>query len=118
MQQDQLLGSPCTWVEITSAVNGTATATHAAAPGWTYYIGGISVSCSAQPTGPVTVLIQDGATLLDQWEIPAAAFGPIIPPFFRPYRGTRGNAVSVSVGAMGAGVRGTVSIRGFSGYDA
>ena len=115
MQQDQLLGSPCTWTEIDSQVNATATATHPANVGWTHYIGGISISCSGQPTSSVQVLIKAGAVVLDQWEIPSAAFGPIIPPFFRPYRGAQGGTVSVTIGAMGAGVRGTVSIRGFSG---
>lgn len=111
---EDLMAKPSTWSVPNSAVNGAVTATQAGVVNNTHFITGVSVSCSAQPTGSAQVQILDGAVVLDQWEVPAAAFSPIIVQFSRPFRCTRDSAASVTMGALGAAVRGTVTIRGFT----
>lgn len=114
---ERLLTSPLKWSIVATQVNGLAQAIKAAQQGYAHYITGISISGSGQPVSPATVLIKDGATILDQWEIPASAFAPLVYDLKRPYPGSSGNQVSVELGALGAGIRGTVSIRGFSSSE-
>lgn len=111
---EDLLFKPATWSVIATAVNGIATATKLAITGQQHFITAVSISCSGIPVTSVQVLIKEGSNVLDQWELPPAQFAPITPNFIRPYVGSPSSDVSITVGAMGAGIRGTVCIRGFT----
>lgn len=104
--------APTTWTVVNSQTNATATATRAATAGSQHFVTGISFSMSAAPAGAVTVQVLDGATVLDQFQIPAAAQAPLIHNYNPPLRITAGNATSITVGALGTGVIGTVVLKG------
>jgi hypothetical protein len=104
--------APTTWTVVDSQTNATATATRAATAGKQHFITGISFSMSAQPAAAVTVLVRDGATVLDQFQIPAAAQAPLVHNYHPPLQITTGNAATITVGALGAGVVGTVVLKG------
>lgn len=112
---EDLLCKPVQWSPVATNVNATTTATKAGAAGKQHFISGISVSASGQPATAVTVTILDGVTVLDQWEIPAASFAPIVHNYLRPFACSAGADAGVSVTAMGAGIRSTVVLKGFTG---
>jgi hypothetical protein len=95
-------------------VNGIATATKSAVATMSHFITGVTVSASDLPTGAVQVQILNGVTVLDQWEIPAAQFAPIPINFVRPYACSPNADAKITLSALGAGVRGTVVLRGFT----
>lgn len=111
---EDLAFAPITWTVVTQATNGTCTATKAAETGRRHWIAGVSVSASAAPLTNVLVQLNDDSVVWDQWELPAAAFAPLVYNYARPYRGGTNAPVNVTVGAMGAGVRCTVVLRGFT----
>ena len=111
---EDLLCKPATWTVVNSAVNGIATATKAAVAARVHYITGVTVSASDLPASSVQVQILDGATILDQWEIPAAQFAPIPINFNRPYQCSTNSLASITLSALGSGIRGTVVIKGFT----
>ena len=115
MRTEDLAFKPIQWAQVASAVNATVTATQTGVTGKQHAICGISVSASSQPASAVQVQILNGATVLDQWEVPAAAFTPILHNYARPFLCTAGNDAIVTVSAMGAGVRCTAVLKGFSG---
>lgn len=115
MRLEDLLCKPIQWSPVTSVVNGVATATQSGITGKQHFICGISISASGQPTAAVTVTIKDGTTVLDQWEVPAAQFAPIVHNYTRPFVCSNGSDASVSVTSMGAGIRGTAVLKGFTG---
>lgn len=104
--------SPTSWTEIDSKTNATATATKAADTKRQHFVTGISFSMSATPAQAVTVQVKDGDTVLDQFQIPAAAQAPLIHNYMPPLRITEGKAASITVGALGANVVGTVVLKG------
>jgi hypothetical protein len=104
--------APTTWTVVASATNATATATRAAQQSRTHYITGISFSMSAQPAAAAVVQVLDGATVIDQFQIPAAAQAPLIHNYTPPVAITMGNSASITVGALGTGVVGTVVLKG------
>lgn len=104
--------APTTWTVVDSKTNATATATQAAAAGKQHFITGISFSMSAQPVGPVTLQVKDGATVIDQFQIPAAAQAPLIHNYHPPLQITAGAAAEITVGALGSAVVGTVVLKG------
>lgn len=112
---EDLLCKPATWAVVQSGVNVPLVATKAADQQMCHYITGISISASDLPAASVEVQILDGAVVLDQYEIPAALFAPIIHNFMRPYRCSQNTAANATVTAMGTGVRGTVVLKGFTG---
>lgn len=111
---EDLLFKPAQWAVPVSQIGAITTATKAGLAGKQHFIVGVSISCSGLPATSSQVFIYDGVTILDQWEIPPAQFAPITPNFIRPYVGSPGADVSVSMGSLGAGIRGTVCIRGFT----
>lgn len=115
MRLEDLLCKPIQWSPQDTKVNAVATATWPGVAGKQHFICGISISASAQPTAAVTVTIKDGSNVLDQWEIPAAQFAPIVHNYTRPFVCSNGGDAIVTVGAMGSGVRGTAVLKGFSG---
>lgn len=113
-RSEDLAWKPATWTVVASAVNGIATATKTGVQSMSHFITGVTVSASDLPSGAVQVQIKNGATVLDQWEIPAAAFAPIPINFQRPYACSPGADAVITLSALGAGVRGTVVLRGFT----
>lgn len=111
---EDLAYAPTRWAVVDTQTNAQATAQKAGQAGYEHHITGFSISASAAPAAAVQAEVRDGANVLDRFEIPAGAFSPIIHNYTRPFIGTAGNAVSVVVPALGAGVRCTASIRGFS----
>src|SRR3954470_21750373 len=111
---EDLLFKPAQWTIVATNINGIAYAEQFGIPGKQHFIVGLSISCSGLPATSVQVLIRDNLTILDQWEIPPAQFAPMTPNFIRPYVGSPGGSVNVILGAMGAGIRGTVCMRGFT----
>lgn len=109
--------APTTWTVVASQTNATATATKSAEAGKTHYITGISFSMSAAPAAAAVVQIKDGTTVIDQMQVPAAAQAPFVHNYTPPLQVTMGNLASITVGALGSGVVGTVVLKGktFSG---
>jgi hypothetical protein len=103
---------PTAWTVVDSKTNAVATATKAADSTKQHYLTGISFSMSAAPAAAVTVQVLDGATVIDQFQIPAAAQAPIIANYVPPIQITPKNSLSSTVGALGAGVVGTVVLKG------
>lgn len=104
--------APTQWSVIDSKTNATATATKAADSAKQHFVTGISFSASAAIGAAVTVQVKDGATVLDQFQIPATMVTPLVVHYHPPLTITVGNAASVTVGALGAGVVGTVVLKG------
>lgn len=104
--------APTQWTVVASQTNATATATKTADAAKQHFITGISFSMSAQPAAAVTVQVRDGATVLDQFQIPAAAQAPLVHNYTPPLAITNGAAASITVGALGSGVVGTVVLKG------
>lgn len=104
--------APTTWTVVNSQTNATATATQAAVANKQHFLTGISFSMSAQPAAAVTVQVRDGVTVIDQFQIPAAAQAPFVHNYTPPLQITAGAATSITVGALGAGVVGTVVLKG------
>ena len=104
--------APTTWTVVASQTNATATATRAATAAKQHFITGITFSMSAAPAAAVTVQVLDGATVLDQFQVPAAAQAPMVHNYHPPLQLTTGNSASITVGALGAGVVGTVVLKG------
>jgi hypothetical protein len=111
---EDLLCKPATWAEVQTAVNATVTATHAATPRMCHFITGFSISASDIPASAVTIQILNGAIVLDQYEMPSALFAPVIHNFIRPYQCSENTAATITMGALGTGVRGTLVLKGFT----
>lgn len=117
MRAEDLLFAPAKWTIVATGTNSTVTATRTApAAGKRNYVVAVSISASAAPSAAITAQIRTaaGATTLDRLEIPAAAFAPIVINYVRPLEGTDGANVDVTLPALGAGVTGTVVVRGFT----
>lgn len=107
-------GSPATNFAVDTQTNAIATATIAApGAGLVLYITGISFSASAAPAAAVRVLVKQGTTTIDSFEVPAAAFGPVHINYARPLRADANALVSVTLPALGAAVVGDCSIHAF-----
>lgn len=104
--------APTTWSVVVSQTNAPATATRAAATGKQHFITGFSFSMSAAPAAAVVVEVRDGATVIDQFQIPAAAQAPLVVSYSRELQCTTGNAATITVGALGAGIVATVVLKG------
>ncbi len=114
-RMEDLLAKPAMWAIVSSAVNGACNAQIAGQFGMCHIITGLSYSASDLPATAAQVQVLNGVTVLDQLEIPAAVFAAVIHNFIRPYRCSEGALASVTMGALGAGVRGTVVLKGFTG---
>lgn len=103
-----------TWFVVGTATGGTASATKAASAKNRHYLTGLSISMSAAPAAAVTATLSDGATVIDQFEIPATAQAPMVVNFPRAYQCSPNAAVTLSVPSLGGGVKCSVAIRGFT----
>ncbi len=106
--------APITWTVVAQQTNDVCTAQKPAELGRRHWIAGVTVSASGAPLTNVLVQLNDDSTVWDQWEIPPAAFAPLVYNYARPYRGGVNAPANITVGAMGAGVRATVVLRGFT----
>lgn len=97
--------------EVATAVNGAATVT-LAAPGTRlqWVLQAVTISMSADPAAAVSfTIVSGGSTTLERLEFPAAACAPYNSR--APYIGGVNEAVVCTLPALGASVRGTVSVR-------
>lgn len=115
-RSEDMLFSPTKWTVVASGVNSTVTASRSATAGKSHYIVAISISGSGQPSAPVTAQVRanSGGTILDQFEIPAQPFAPIVINYVRPLRVAEGQQCDVNLPALGPGITGTVTLRGFT----
>lgn len=111
---ETLLFGPLGWSVVATATNGISAATKAGVAGFQHVISGVSLSASAAPTAIQTVTLKDGSTVLEQWELPVAAFAAIMFDFKRPYVITAGANAVLSMPALGVAVVGTVVLRGMT----
>lgn len=108
---------PAEWSVPASAVNGIATATRAGQAGRRHYITGFTVSASGGAVAAaVAFQVRDsaGANIRDQVEIPAAVLAPIPVDYDNPMEAPVGADVDGNLPALGAGVKGTVVLRGYT----
>lgn len=111
---EDLLFAPTQWYVVATAVNGNAVATMPARAKARHYIVGVDISASAAPAATVSATLKDGAATMMQLEIPAAAFAPLMHNYMRPWEGSTNSDAVLTLPALGAGVRGTVVLRGFT----
>lgn len=106
------------WAVIaTQNTNVAATATKAAGgTNLRHFITGYSISCSAAPSATVSVTVTNGGTTVEQIEIPAAAFTPVVVNFLAPVAADANTAVAITCPAVGGTTRSTVCLRGFTMY--
>jgi hypothetical protein len=116
-RSEDLLFAPSKFTVVASGTNTTVTAAQAAPFGkQRNYIAAISVSASAAPATTVSVQVREaaGTIIHDRFELPAAAFAPIVINYVRPIEIGQGANCDVTMPALGAGVVGTVVLRGFA----
>lgn len=112
---NRMLAAPTDWTNVATQSDAIATAQRNGVAGLVHYITGISISASAAPAAAVTAEVRSGATVLDRFEIPNAAFAPIIHNYTRPLRAAPGDTVSLVLPALGGTTIGTAVIKGFTG---
>lgn len=96
--------------EVATAVNGAATVTLAApASGLQWLILATTISMTGDPAAAVSFTMVSGASTLERIEFPAAACAPYNSRGV--YKGLPGTSVVCSLPALGAGIRGTVTVR-------
>lgn len=108
---------PAEWSVVASAVAGVATATKAADPGRRHYITGFTLSASGGAVAAaVAFQIREsaGANIRDQIEVPAAVLAPLIQDFDNPMECPPGQSADATVPSLGAGVKGTVVLKGYT----
>ncbi len=109
---EDLMAGVSEWSVVATAVNGIATATKAADPTLAHVVTGYSISASAAVAAAVTATLSEGATVREQLEIPAATIAPILAN--RKFRLAENQKAELVLPALGAAVRGTVVVHGFS----
>lgn len=113
MSAEQFNG-PATWTATDRDTNAQSVATQAAVARARHFVTHITVSGSAAPAAAVQVTLASGATTLDTFEIPAAAFAPIVFNYNRPLRGGINEAITLTCPALGAAVVSNVTVKGFT----
>lgn len=107
--------SKATFFVIASATAGTATATQPAKANGRNFCTSITLSArGGAVAAAVTFQLLDGATPIDQIEIPAATLAPIFRNYTHPCQGSINTLMSATVPSLGAGVTGTVVLQGFT----
>lgn len=112
---EALLYGPLGWsVVVRSGAGAAAVATKAGVATMVHVISGVSISGNAAPAAGVIVQLKDGATVIEEWLLPPAAFAPIIFDFKRPYICTDGQAAELNVAALGGATLATAGLRGLT----
>lgn len=109
--RDDLASKHSTPLATTTATNGTATATVAAAAEKRTAVHGLLITASAAPAAAVDATLTIGATTVTI-HIPAGAFPPVLLNFNRSLLSGVNESVALSVPALGAGVKCSVTIFG------
>lgn len=117
--RDELLAKE-TSVVVASVANNTAAVATVAAPTRsdlnTIYITGFWISASAAPSAAVSATLKDGATIISQMEIPAAAFAPIRVGYGgHPFKISAGNAAVLTLPAVGGTTAASVVLEYYIG---
>jgi hypothetical protein len=96
--------------EVSTGVNAISTIT-LAAPGAQnrWLIESLSISMSGDPVAAVSFTIVSGSTTIERLEFPGAACAPLVSNAV--YKGGINEAVVLTLPALGASIRGTVSVR-------
>jgi hypothetical protein len=103
------------WAEVaTQNTNTAATATRAGVAQMRHYITGYSISCGAAPSAAVSATLTNGGVTVEQVELPAAAFSPVVVNFSHPIRCDIGAAAVLTCPAVGGVTRSTVVLRGYT----
>jgi hypothetical protein len=108
---NQIIAGVADAQDVASAVNGAATVT-LAAPGarLRWLVLSTTISMNGDPAAAVSfTIVSGGATTLERIEFPAAACAPYNSRGI--YKGGVNEAVVLSLPALGASIRGTVSVR-------
>lgn len=111
---EDLLFAPAQWYVVGTAVNASAVASFAGVTNKRHYVVGVDISASDAPAAPVSATLQDGASTMTQLELPSGKFAPLMHNYQRPWEGSSGATITLTLPALGAGIRGTVVLRGFS----
>lgn len=96
-----------------TATNAQAAATVSGKANLRFYITSLSYSASAAVAATVTVTVSDGTTTWVKHQIPAAALAPQEFGYGRPMMCATGANVTATLPALGAGVVGTIQLRGY-----
>jgi hypothetical protein len=113
MSAEQFNG-PSTWTATDRDTNAQSVATKAAVPGMRHFVTHITVSGSGAPAAAVQVTLASGATTLDTFELPAAAFAPVTINYHRPLRGGINEAITLTCPALGAAIVSNVVVHGIT----
>ena len=116
---NKLLGSAADWTVVATVANNTACVATKAAPGANkrHFITGITISCSAAPSATVAAHLDTASTVLDQFEIPASAFSPIVEGYTRPLTGGVNEVITLTIPAVGGTTRATAVLKGFTTHE-
>jgi hypothetical protein len=99
---------------VDSQTNATATAQVTARATLSFYVTGFSFSANGTPAAAVQVELREGVSPLARYEVPASAFAPVIVMLHdRPIEVKPGFVPSIVMPALGAAIRGTVTLHGF-----
>lgn len=107
---NQLIAGIADMQEVASAVNGAATVT-LTAPGerMRWIVLSVSISMSGDPTAAVSYTCTSGSTVIERLEFPASACAPYNTRGL--LKGGVNEAVVCTLPALGAAIRGTVTVR-------
>ncbi len=90
-----------------TAVNGIATITLTGVAGQAWVIASGWISQSAAPATAVSFTVNDGVADIERIELPASLIGPVP---LRRIVGAAGRTLTLTLPALGSGVRGTISV--------
>lgn len=100
---------------VDTQTHSACSAAIAAVAGFRVIVKSIEISASTAPAAAVSATLKDGNTVIAQYEIPAAAIAPIFVNYGNGLKCTLGNAATLAVPDLGAGVKCSATIHGFYG---
>lgn len=106
MAQSDILAVVTTVTRSVSGANAALSASVAGVANQRHMVSGFTISFSGGPDTGVTVTVTSGATVLDEFEIPATAADdqqPIHVEFYKAIRGGTGEAITLACDAAGVG---------------
>lgn len=97
-----------------TGTNAIATATKAGVAGKRHVVTGLTITASAAVAAAVEATLEVKGGIAERIEIPAAALQPIVMNFVPPYICDDGQKAEAILPALGAAVKGSVTMRGYS----